>query len=620
MQKEIRQSVNRRSAFTLVELILVVGTIGMVTGALVGVIGNSTKDYEYGSERSTLLQDGQAVLDQMVRTLRQAKAFSAVSASTDQAGFITYTSADDVTEQFKLNTTTDELEYGQLGALDALTGDVTGLTFTCYDTDAVALTGAVDPASIKSVHIAITLTGTQNTVTLTGRVDWPKDISTISPDTGPQYTYPGSDNLHYTLPVAWYKLDGVANDDFVLDLSGNGNHGTLVNGPTLQTGNVGQALDLDGEDDYVELTDRPERFATISEQTTITLWTWGRDTPRRSWAFSAWRGLSTSSDRCFSTHIPWSNGGIYWDSGLSASGFYDRIEREWDDTDQHNGHWNHWAFTKNADTGIMEIYLNGALWQSGTGKTSIIPTVTIFRLGCRVGEAEFHSGKIDDFRIYDVALSAAEVGDVFAGNAVGSPLVWFQFEGMATDSSGNGNHGQLQGPPEIVTGRFDNAFNFDGVNDYVEYSLPDPVTFDAYTVALWARADTLGQNNGTGLFNNSSSDNFQIDMDGGNPGNYRYNGENTGIFGAVTTGWIHLAVTCDGTDTKLYYNGKYIRTLFNVADNVFGRYTFGKNRGTVPASTHYFDGSIDDARVYDVALSDAEIAALYLEWKEGALD
>ncbi|MCH8119422.1 MAG: hypothetical protein IIC00_06825, partial [Planctomycetes bacterium] len=139
MQKEIRHSIKCRRAFTLVELILVVGTIGMVTGALVGVIGNSTKDYEFGSDRSTLFQDGQAVLDQMVRTLRQAKAFAGVSPSTNQAGYITYTSADDVSEQFKLNTQTGELEYGQPASLSALTGNVSSLTFTCYDTDAVAL-------------------------------------------------------------------------------------------------------------------------------------------------------------------------------------------------------------------------------------------------------------------------------------------------------------------------------------------------------------------------------------------------------------------------------------------------------------------------------------------------
>ena len=86
MQKEAKKHVKRYRAFTLVELILVVGTIALVAGALVGLVGNSYKDFKLGSDRSTLLQDGQAAIEQMVRILRQAKAFSAVTQSTDQAG------------------------------------------------------------------------------------------------------------------------------------------------------------------------------------------------------------------------------------------------------------------------------------------------------------------------------------------------------------------------------------------------------------------------------------------------------------------------------------------------------------------------------------------------------
>src|SRR3989344_5880506 len=49
-------------------------------------------------------------------------------------------------------------------------------------------------------------------------------------------------------PIAWYKLDGNASDS-----SGLGNNGTLVNGPTFTTGQLGQALSFDGVDDNVSL-------------------------------------------------------------------------------------------------------------------------------------------------------------------------------------------------------------------------------------------------------------------------------------------------------------------------------------------------------------------------------
>ncbi len=176
MQKEVKKHVKCYRAFTLVELILVVGTIALVTGALVGLIGNSYRDFKFGSDRSTLLQDGQAAIGQMVRIIRQAEAFTAVSPSTDQAGDITFTNVNSITEEFRLNTDSSELEYGQPGSLSALTGSVSSLVFTCYDIKGDALTGAVDPNSIQSVHIETVLTDTQNSFTLIGRVFCPKDF------------------------------------------------------------------------------------------------------------------------------------------------------------------------------------------------------------------------------------------------------------------------------------------------------------------------------------------------------------------------------------------------------------------------------------------------------------
>ncbi len=179
MQKEVKKYVKHYQAFTLVELILVVGTIALVAGALVGLVGNSYEDWKLGSDRSTLLQDGQAAIEQMVRILRQTKSFSAVSQSTDQAGYITFTNVNGTVEQFRLNTQTSELEYGQLGSLSALTGSISSLAFTCYDINGDVLTGPVQPGSIQSVHIDTTLADTDNSFTLSGRVFCPKDFQYV---------------------------------------------------------------------------------------------------------------------------------------------------------------------------------------------------------------------------------------------------------------------------------------------------------------------------------------------------------------------------------------------------------------------------------------------------------
>jgi hypothetical protein len=77
------------------------------------------------------------------------------------------------------------------------------------------------------------------------------------------------------------------------------------------------------------------------------------------------------------------------------------------------------------------------------------------------------------------------------------------------------------------------------------------------------------------------------------------------ILGPVVDEWVHLAASCDGTSTSVYFNGLFIDTV-GIADNSFGQIAIGTNRGM----NRPFIGTIDDVRVYDRALSAAEIAGL----------
>jgi hypothetical protein len=100
---------------------------------------------------------------------------------------------------------------------------------------------------------------------------------------------------------------------------------------------------------------------------------------------------------------------------------------------------------------------------------------------------------------------------------------------------------------------------------------------------------------------------FQMDVDGADPGSYRYNGVGTGahLYGPLTTEWVHLATTCDGTTTILYYNG-HLATTITGTNLVFSRIGVGVNRN----EDDFFEGIIDEFRLYDRALSDAEVAGL----------
>ncbi|AQT67159.1 Alpha-amylase/pullulanase [Anaerohalosphaera lusitana] len=185
-------------------------------------------------------------------------------------------------------------------------------------------------------------------------------------------------------------------------------------------------------------------------------------------------------------------------------------------------------------------------------------------------------------------------------------LHWAFDEGTgstAGDSSGNGNDGSISGATWTTQGRDGDALVFDGVQNNVLLSLTES-TWSEFSVAFWARTDTVSQDLYSGLFNNNSSGNdFQIDLSGGSPSSYRYSGT---TMTTVSTEWIHLAVTFDGAGSRMFVNGSFIGTQPDLT-NVFGQIQVGVNRN----GQNGFAGVIDDVLVYEAALSDQAIADLY---------
>ena len=210
---------------------------------------------------------------------------------------------------------------------------------------------------------------------------------------------------------------------------------------------------------------------------------------------------------------------------------------------------------------------------------------------------------IDDIRLY------TEIGEIFTpvlpDDSDPSLVAFYQFEGNANDTKGN-YHGTAEGEPGYVAGKIGQAMTFDGIDDQVVHAFAQEVVWPACSVGLWVRTDAFFQVvNNSPFNNNSSSSDFQFDVDGSDPGRYRYLGSATIVLGSVTDEWVHLAASCDGTSTGVYFDGLLIDTA-DIADNRFGQIAIGINR----AGDKRFIGTIDDVRVYDRALSAAEIAGL----------
>lgn len=216
MRKEAEKYVNCRKAFTLVELILATVIVVLAASALVGIVYNSYRNWRLGSGRSTLLQDGRAVLEQMVRILRQSKGFDSVSSSADQAGQITFTDADGVLWQFRRNASTNEIEYGQPGSLSALASSVSSLVFTYYDAGANNLSDPVQIRKVQGVGITATFVDTVNSLqfTLSDRVFCLEDFQNQIVVNEIMYNPSGSGS---ELPKEWVELYNLGDADINLN-------------------------------------------------------------------------------------------------------------------------------------------------------------------------------------------------------------------------------------------------------------------------------------------------------------------------------------------------------------------------------------------------------------------
>ncbi|HNQ67900.1 MAG TPA: peptide-N-glycosidase F-related protein [Bacteroidales bacterium] len=196
----------------------------------------------------------------------------------------------------------------------------------------------------------------------------------------------------------------------------------------------------------------PELVNEIS----ICLWVYGNESiqPQNDMLFEA---LDANGQRQLCVHYPWSNGSIYWDAGNNNNS-YDRIEKA-ALTNEYEGNWTHLAFTKNALTGSMKIYINGQLWHSGTGKTSPIQNIETFILGCdaNLNSSYSYDGFVDDFSIWEKELSSDEIQQImYQKPDAGFPafenlLAYYDFdqapgEGIIiNDISGNNQNAEFWG-------------------------------------------------------------------------------------------------------------------------------------------------------------------------------
>jgi hypothetical protein len=222
--------------------------------------------------------------------------------------------------------------------------------------------------------------------------------------------------------VGWWKLDETSGTT-IHDSSGNGKHGSLVDGPTWTSGKINGALHFANTlltNEHVRIPNADAvRSVVHSGQYSILCWAFPERVPDQDpgntgegLVFADYRGLSWNMSQRFFM-------GYYAGSG----------ENRWAKSHVHSpGKWYHLAGTVDSSQGTTKSYVNrkheGTAYftagetDTGTGNTLLLGIGNPNYPSGQYGKfREAYKGKIDDVRIYNRTLSDAEIAEL--ANAVG---------------------------------------------------------------------------------------------------------------------------------------------------------------------------------------------------------
>jgi hypothetical protein len=206
-------------------------------------------------------------------------------------------------------------------------------------------------------------------------------------------------------------------------------------------------------------------------------------------------------------------------------------------------------------------------------------------------------------------------------------IACYPFNGNANDESGNGNNGTVYGST-LTTDRFGNpnsSYHLNGVDNYI--ILPNTIKlFNSFCLCFWVQTQRLN------TYTWPSGD-FILDRDicfvnqdwsvgFGNGGKIQYNtGTNSADFTLTSTTnindniWKFVVIIMDATFQRKSIFINAVLDNFSAFNNAF----FNNNNLPIsvgasvcyPETHTYFNGNIDDIRIYNRALNDNEIQMLY---------
>jgi hypothetical protein len=294
------------------------------------------------------------------------------------------------------------------------------------------------------------------------------------------------------------------------------------------------------------------------------------------------------------------------------------------------GGWYHIVGTVDS-AGQGKIYTDGVMETSTTTGPVRSETGQNFRIGTR-STGNYVTGGIDEVRVYNRALSDSEVQDL--ANWAPGPVGWWKLDDntgtAANDTSGNGNTGTLTSSPTWVPGKVGSAVKFNGTTDYVlvpynanlnprtditvSFWFKPAVTIDTSLntyKGILSKASSNTDSDNDWVFFWESTENGRIRF--GTYGDNVQTASNTWVAGR----WYNLTATVSNTSTAyIYVNGiqdNYNSDTSVSANPINGTTNTPLNIGLakVASGDQYFNGQIDDVKIYDYALTPKQVMSEY---------
>jgi hypothetical protein len=401
------------------------------------------------------------------------------------------------------------------------------------------------------------------------------------------------------------------------------NNGTMTNmDPSTDwvDGKIGSgAMDLDGSDDYMSIPDSTDlEFGT--NDFSINFW-FLADSSIATLKGGISKGAYASSFAILpqSNRLEFyasSNGSTYDIANIQVFGSISL------DT------W--YNVTLIRSSGVIKGYLDGVNGFTVNNGTAFNDNSEALTLGYySSGGGYYLDGQIDDVRIYNRALSQDEVTRLYkatAGTKVSSGLSkglvghWDLDDESGTtaiDKSGNQNNGTLvtMDDTDWVAGKIGTtSLDFDGSSDYISTVTNLWSANGNHTLSAWVNVDVAPIGYGAGVFDTSGQGDISIQDDlqvRVHP--VGANWEDT-VSSITLNAWHHIAVTQTASARDIYIDGVFAPTT----DDSGSANTIAWDTPTALARfgidgvfREFFNGQIDDVRLYNRALSADEIYRLY---------